>query len=444
MHRINNYKKHNSEAITENGITLIALIITIIVMLILVTVVVTRAIDGGLFEYAKTAKDNTEIASEKEGIEKAYIIAQGTSRYGTVSETEFQKALDKVMGEDQAEVMANGKTFVIKIGERYYEIDKKGKISDTIEYAGDKTLAEYIAEINEKRLPEGWTISETIPTDWDENKVKVITDGTNIVPLPKGYRISDIEGEQAVATGLVIKDSNGNEFVWIPVYGTLSKPYTGGGASYEEPKVLTYNYSSSGKAYDSQGTLNYLYGTNYFDYANEFKYEEEYVDMVESVNKYHGFYIGRYETTIDAEGNVGSVYNTPILTSDKSIVIKEGKIAQTCRWYGLYYLQKTTDYVVGNGTKVQTAMIYGQLWDKMLEYFDSEGNGKSKTDYTTTNLDSLKSDSKVNLSGISTYGDDNHSDVILNIYDLRANGTEWTQEASPNSWRVMRRRQIRF
>ena len=144
MHSINKYKKHNSKAINEKGITLIALIITIVLMLILATVVVTGAINGNLFGYAKKAKDNTEISSEREGIERAYIMAQGASKYGTVSETEFQKAIDTVMGENQAEVMANGDEFVIKIGEKYYQIDKKGKASEPIEltpieYAGDIT-----------------------------------------------------------------------------------------------------------------------------------------------------------------------------------------------------------------------------------------------------------------------------------------------------------------
>ena len=52
----------------EKGITLIALVITIIVMLILVVVSVTVALDGGLFNSAKSARDNTtnEAEGEKE------------------------------------------------------------------------------------------------------------------------------------------------------------------------------------------------------------------------------------------------------------------------------------------------------------------------------------------------------------------------------------------
>lgn len=52
----------------DNGITLIALVITIIVMLILVVVTIRIATDGKLFDYAGEAAKKTqeEVAKEKE------------------------------------------------------------------------------------------------------------------------------------------------------------------------------------------------------------------------------------------------------------------------------------------------------------------------------------------------------------------------------------------
>lgn len=50
----------------QNGITLIALVITIIVMLILVGVTITIAVNGGLFNYAKEAADKTDKAIKAE------------------------------------------------------------------------------------------------------------------------------------------------------------------------------------------------------------------------------------------------------------------------------------------------------------------------------------------------------------------------------------------
>jgi len=61
----------------ENGITLIALVITIIIMLILVGVTINFALNGGIINKAKEATIQTEIAMIKEQlmIKKAEIIA---------------------------------------------------------------------------------------------------------------------------------------------------------------------------------------------------------------------------------------------------------------------------------------------------------------------------------------------------------------------------------
>ena len=53
---------------SQKGITLIALVITIIVMLILVAVTITLAVNGGLFDYAKTAGERTNEAAQNEQV----------------------------------------------------------------------------------------------------------------------------------------------------------------------------------------------------------------------------------------------------------------------------------------------------------------------------------------------------------------------------------------
>lgn len=56
----------NKNLSNKNGITLIALIITIIVMLILVAVTISMAVNGGLFGYAGNAARQTEEEKNKE------------------------------------------------------------------------------------------------------------------------------------------------------------------------------------------------------------------------------------------------------------------------------------------------------------------------------------------------------------------------------------------
>lgn len=50
----------------QKGITLVALVITIIVMLILVGVSITVAINGGLFDKARSGATNTALEANKE------------------------------------------------------------------------------------------------------------------------------------------------------------------------------------------------------------------------------------------------------------------------------------------------------------------------------------------------------------------------------------------
>lgn len=78
---------------TKNGITLIALIITIIVMLILVGVTVTVAINGGLFEKSKEAAKGTEIGREKEELTSAITTAYDVET-GVIKEDDLNKALN--------------------------------------------------------------------------------------------------------------------------------------------------------------------------------------------------------------------------------------------------------------------------------------------------------------------------------------------------------------
>ena len=77
----------------NQGITLIALVITIIVMLILVAVTITMAVNGGLFGYARNASVETKqrrdeeleianIESGKSADELVNYVDNGTGNYG--------------------------------------------------------------------------------------------------------------------------------------------------------------------------------------------------------------------------------------------------------------------------------------------------------------------------------------------------------------------------
>ena len=77
---------------TRNGITLIALIITIIVMLILVGVTVTTAINGGLFKSARNAAKGTILEKEKEELTAATVYAYNETT-GKIDKTKLENEL---------------------------------------------------------------------------------------------------------------------------------------------------------------------------------------------------------------------------------------------------------------------------------------------------------------------------------------------------------------
>ena len=71
---------------TQNGITLIALVITIIVMLILVAVTISMAINGGLFEKAGKATGDTKNAMNAEQTLAKGGIIIGDTRYNSIED----------------------------------------------------------------------------------------------------------------------------------------------------------------------------------------------------------------------------------------------------------------------------------------------------------------------------------------------------------------------
>ncbi len=376
-------------------------------MIILVGVTVNVALNGGLFETTEQAAKETQIEADREILQVGLAGAM-------VSDTGItNESLQNNLPEGWS-VEGEGPFAVTSPKGNVFTVNKNGEI--TIEGEEPEDPNPPVA------LPEGWT-ETTKPDEWDNDRIVAVEDKDgNKIPLPDGYEISDNPEENTIENGVVIKDG-ANEFVWIPITEEFEETYSGD-TNYSEPKALS-------STHDSQDTLNKYYGTKedgstpYYDYATDFAYDTHYAEMVESVNKYNGFYIGRYETTIDENNEIGSIENSTVLTSDKNIPQTNN---ESVRWYGLYYVERNNN-MTGNGEYLQTNMIWGQQWDKMIEYFDSKS-----IDYVA--FGKTSQGAEVN-SGQSTNGS-NENDKIYNIYDLRTNCFEWTAEAGSTSYRTIR------
>lgn len=308
------------------------------------------------------------------------------------------------------------------------------------------------------------------------------------VPVPNGYVGSSATGENEIDTGYVIyegeeevTDSNvadeqksRNQYVWVPVpdiskfYGTdANGKKWGKNYSFSSSTSSSYDEITGTKPYnwsESDGVMTISSKTNYrepdvvpkssstaYDYdsdsrlktlglgaktTHEFlnQLEKEFNNMIASVEKYGGFYIGRYET-----GNINQ--DTPVIQKGNTNISSQ-------TWYNMY---KRCKNIRGANTNVETGMIWGNQWDRTLMWLIETGSKtKEQIADDSTSWGNYKNATfeYVNSSGSTTTKNENSSTKIPtgsteytkanNIYDLAGNVWDWTMEAFSTYGRVYR------
>ena len=283
----------------------------------------------------------------------------------------------------------------------------------------------------------------------DKNEEYEDDDG-DTATIPKGFEI--VPGLDDVSEGLVISDNpedtekegetpvaKGNQFVWIPVETPVASSEENGtsnkamavkqGNNY---RGLLYNFTSDGSTVIEGCTTNefdyrepaYLKDSSHTDESlynedengnkivTEKSLQEEYNKMIESVNKYHGFYVGRYE--LGLEETEGTKETKPVVknaSTNTGIKTADASNPNTSMWYGLY--SKCKEFAPEESEKsVVSSMIWGSQYDAMMNWM--QGLGESVT-------------TSVSFSSYIT--GENKEDEIKNVFDLNACHREWTLEA---------------
>ena len=295
-------------------------------------------------------------------------------------------------------------------------------------------------------------LGENPKAEWEDN-VEVVLQG---VPIPKGFEY--IEGTKD--TGLVVKNStDNNEFVWVPVpnpndmyweyegqkvgqiydYGTGSSPkdpyekiltYDANDGT-REPAIITGNLTGDGLLYDglvtnlAEAGMNTAGLTDGLVAAEAFKsqLQEEFDEMAESVEKYKGFYVGRYETT-------GTVM-LPTVQKGKTV------LASTT-WYQHYKILKDMYKLNGN---VASGMIWGCQYDQIMLWMQDIDNPHVEGAKYITNSTGMGNHT-VASGGTGVPGSSGSSENyrVKNIYDLAGNLWDMTLEArGTNNSRGFRR-----
>ena len=417
---------------TTNGITLIALVITIIVLLILAGVTIaTLTGENGILTRASEASEQTEIAEEEEAIRLAYSGVLADNNGSGVSASELQDELRN--NGYNATVTDNGDgTFTVKFESgREYTINADGSISNepgtgggTGETPGnpdgegyfteDSTINGETGSKDNPTIPEGFRPVDTETSEWG--------DGTT---APEAEDINN---------GLVIEDKNLNQFVWVPVTYSDFQRYAG----YSGGSLQSFS-SSFGEANDSGNNTN-------AQITESSTTQTEAQNMYASVQRNGGFYVGRYEAGTTSERTGDSE-----ITND--VVIKQG--AYVYNYIGWSNSNGMTNDVGGavelarnfdtenNYTSVTSTLIYGVQWDAIMQWIDPEykdGNCASDSFVrNSTGKGNYDEDANTNpWKGEVTTTGASEEYAVNNVYDLAGNVVEWTMESYLTSSRVRR------
>ena len=289
------------------------------------------------------------------------------------------------------------------------------------------------------------------------------TPNTNNPIIPRGYipinagsatwgNGTSSPAQSSLDNGLVIKDSKGNEWVWIPVeesvlssmyvtsndgialsgdVGVTTKMYTNSVTIGRTGNTVTLSRSKPNTTGWREPDLVTDYDKNEAYYKTILGYDSpkamakafttDYANMIASIQKYGGFYIGRYELSIEG--------------------VQKGKATLTdINWYDLY--KKCT--TLNASDKVESKMIWGIQWDLACDFISKKGERKSITNSNTwgNHADST-GNAAVMDGGTQKYGRNQvtgYSEYwkANNIYDLAGNCWEWTQEAYNTDGRAVR------
>ena len=320
----------------ERGITLVALVVTIVILLILAGVSLNLVIGNeGILKRSKEAAD----------------------KYGKKAENEEQ-------------VLNNVENWMDE------QFGGMQKVAVNTKAAKNGTINGGTPNTNNPIIPRGYTPINAGNATWGDG---------NSSPA-----------QSSIDNGLVIKDDNNNEWVWIPVEAsTLASMYAtsnDGIAISGDVGVATKMYTKTttiGRTGDTTtisrstpNTTDYrepdlVVGSDSASYDKKESYYKtilgfdtpkamaeafttDYANMINSIKKYGGFYIGRYE--LSNEG------------------VQKGKATLTnTNWYNLY--KKCT--TLNASDKVESKMIWGIQWDLACDFISKKGEQKSITNSNT-------------------------------------------------------------
>lgn len=408
------------------GITLVALVLTIVILLILAGITIQAITNTGLFAHAKKTAEESKYANAEEKVKIAVMASYDEN--ANLNKDLLKDNLNKV---DGINPKVTEVTWDLKVNVDGYEF----------------TITEYgiitcVGRKNQEKLPEN---SKDNPQDagtevavkdsWKTQTARHVktNDGSEVTEVEKVstvYAISVGNGESvpvpygfyyvggSINTGVIISDNEadkydgktnkttheyatklkGNQFVWIP-------------CTIDEYTKIDFGM------------------TNASSWDRETNTAEK-----EQIEKYGGFYVGRYEagvSTLDEEtgkfidsvkfSNNASLFN-PVGTNEKKwqnySFIARGKVitgsnyqnkatgnivekANSIPYYhaDYYTAVEMSDRLYSKNSYVKSGLITGTQWDMMMKFLS---NTSGYSDMKNTNWGNYDDVSLSNLRGYYT------------------------------------------
>lgn len=218
----------------------------------------------------------------------------------------------------------------------------------------------------------------------EQRKIVAMEAATNLekttyngVTIPEGFAPTKIIGESTVEEGLVIRDSKGNEFVWVEVpkttevYSDLNiENFTDENCLQIAKELAVYSGSRLSKNPSSLADHLPPEGEEIPDYKAAYK------NMLKSVYQNGGFWIGRYETGIQGTENATTSarnFTDTLIehpTAGNVAVIKANVQPYTwVRWGQAQSLAQGFSYGETTGS-----LPIGVQWDLILKFIGKNSN----------------------------------------------------------------------
>ena len=448
----------------KKGITLIALVVTVVVLIILAGVSINAVLgDNGIIKKANQAASVTKEAEVKEAINRTILEFYLTNDYETLEDFLKAKAEDgsidsvtknadgtltvkkgnySVTVENKTNSSGGGgsggstggetQTPEITVGEIKVVADSTGTGSAITDansvYLGNTLYITFSHSITggttvvDKTIPYAvtkngtytFTVTGTVNGKSYTKNVSVevnqfkdvyeymqtntkVTYSDGDVWIPEGFKIAK-DSASTVQGGVVIEDKDLNQFVWVPV-ATL--------ADYKRTWYTGWSPFS--------------------DYSEALPEDEK-----TSVERYKGFYIGRYEAG-DKESTVAKTLRSSNDVT-KTVTIKANQAPYN-------YITRTQavslaeGFATKQGYKAKTKLVSSYAWDTTIAFLQKvnsdygssseEGNYNDKT-FSYTDITGASQTKASNSQVLVPTG---QTTPVCNIYDMGGNVWEWTTES---------------